>query len=289
MIHVKKSYDTVPAGLTGSTADTWREKLMREGNAHTAENRVHAHASVKAALGELYHNKCAYCESYIVAQADRRVDHHRPKKARIEEGDPHPGYFWLTYEWSNLVLACDTCNGKKSNKFPIAGIRVAAPPPSREDWHPRSATMSDEQPLLLNPEVDNPADHLVFSPDGQISAKGDDQRGRVTIKVCELDREQLTLARKEKVDKLRSRLNRQLLRFIENDSNWLVFQEIIEDIKASGQPESPFSLLGQHINGDPDEFLLAKLSTTFWGTVHTALERFPAPAPAIPPPPLLTG
>lgn len=71
-------------------------------------------------INALFHEKCAYCESRTTANFPLHVEHYRPKAGVTEkrnEDDPkirdvidHPGYFWLAYEWYNLILACANCN-----------------------------------------------------------------------------------------------------------------------------------------------------------------------------------
>jgi hypothetical protein len=151
--------------------------------------------------------RCAYCE--VSLAADRYhgdVEHYRPKAAatdrnwHIRNGKPirgstnrcKPGYYWLAYEWSNLLLACCECNQKKSNFFPIVGGRT-------------SRTLTEgcektETPLLLNPYNDkHPEKHLEFDKLGAVTAAGsgvDQERGRETIEICDLDRD---ILRKERM------------------------------------------------------------------------------------------
>ena len=90
-------------------------------------------------LENVFHFKCAYCESPL--ELDRYygdAEHFRPKGEvtfKDQEGSEscaqcilpdgtsidHPGYFWLAYHWRNLVPACSFCNsGKgKGTQFPI--------------------------------------------------------------------------------------------------------------------------------------------------------------------------
>ncbi|MEO5370108.1 MAG: TIGR02646 family protein [Magnetococcus sp. DMHC-1] len=242
---------------------------MSEGNSHDADNGIYAHASVKEALKLIYGSKCAYCECLIEAQADRRVDHYRPRHAR-DRGDAHPGYYWLTYEWSNLVLTCAACNNKKSNQFPVTGTRVVTPPRDVREWHPDSKRMRGEQPLLLNPEIDLPEEHLQFLPDGRIQALNNSQRGNKTIDICRLDREELDLTRKKLIDDFRDDLKKQLLILIDqynrgfyktphefHEAMILGFKTIVDKIRDAGQPARPFSRVGWYINHDPERFLLA--------------------------------
>src|SRR4051794_41046038 len=60
------------------------------------------------ALGELFHSKCAFCESKVDLRSRGIVDHLRPKWAtrglKAEYAPAH--YWWLAFVWSNLYLAC---------------------------------------------------------------------------------------------------------------------------------------------------------------------------------------
>ena len=60
-------------------------------------------SEIRAALSHETFNKCAYCESLIGAVSYPHVEHIRPKNLHKH----------LTFEWSNLTLACQVCNTKK--------------------------------------------------------------------------------------------------------------------------------------------------------------------------------
>lgn len=143
--------------------------------------------------------RCAYCE--VSLTADRYhgdAEHYRPKAAatdrnwfirngKLIRGSANrckSGYYWLAYEWSNLLLVCFKCNQKKASFFPLVGGRT-------------SRTLSEgcektETPLLLNPYKDkHPEKHLAFDKLGAVTAAGsgtDQERGRETIEICDLDR-----------------------------------------------------------------------------------------------------
>ena len=141
-----------------------------------------------------FHGKCAYCESYLTDFQPGTIDHFRPKKAVIDEKDnqvmikdkdgndlPHPGYFWLAYAWQNLLPTCAYCNEKaKRDRFPVRGKHAVSP-----------KELCDEQPLLINPIVDNPEEHLAIEiSTGLMIHKSN--RGEMSIKILELNiREQL--------------------------------------------------------------------------------------------------
>jgi hypothetical protein len=67
-------------------------------------------------LAEYYFKKCTYCEDYATIY----IEHYRPKGRVIKT--KHGGYYWLCYEWSNLVPTCHECNkigGGKGDQFPV--------------------------------------------------------------------------------------------------------------------------------------------------------------------------
>jgi hypothetical protein len=149
----------------------------------------------KAAYVSLSHGKCVFCEKLIVSTQHGDIDHFRPKDAVSEEdwtdvqfcrdgrSGRHLGYYWLTYEPRNLVLACIACNqigeGKrwgKSARFPVESYRAERP-----------GEEANEAPCLLNPFDDNPADHLSINSAGVYAPLNASERGRATISVLGLN------------------------------------------------------------------------------------------------------
>src|SRR5206468_3497187 len=107
------------------------------------DKTVYGHKSVKDALREAQHGKCAFCESKVDHTAHGDVEHFRPKAGyRQSVGAPleSPGYYWLAYEWSNLFFACPKCNqSHKKNLFPLK-----RPGRRAKSHHHR---LEDEEPL----------------------------------------------------------------------------------------------------------------------------------------------
>ncbi len=162
---------------------------------------------VEDKLALAYKNKCAYCER--ICKAD--IEHYRPKKAVLDDM-AHPGYYWLCYEWTNLIPSCITCNreGAKHNKFPILGARVSTPSMLADGnlnlilSKASSSPLIDEQPYLLHPEVDRPENYFEFEIDSKgegIRIIGIDKlgRGEKTIQICLLNRNEIKLDRVERV------------------------------------------------------------------------------------------
>jgi hypothetical protein len=177
----------------------------------------------------LFHNRCAYCETGMIGFWGD-AEHHRPKgrvSSTNTDGDsivgeavveidgekvaiPHPGYFWLAYNWRNLIPSCQWCNqgGGKVDQYPTDKIHVimkcldAADAAGRQQpiqstkW-PTSYYLapsdldSEEFPLLLNPlnpaSGREPAKHVRFGVRGAITAVEGSTIGTHTIKVLRLD------------------------------------------------------------------------------------------------------
>jgi hypothetical protein len=127
------------------------------------------------AAGPPFYGKCAYCEAPIRDYQHGDVEHFRPKAGVSDEngqpvylldeegqvqvdadGEPveHPGYYWLAYEWTNLLPSCGKCNRTgKHTRFPVEGRHAQRP-----------EEVADEKPLLINPlsdqDDDDPRRHL---------------------------------------------------------------------------------------------------------------------------------
>jgi hypothetical protein len=97
---------------------------------------------VKSALAELFHGKCAYCETSYDASQPMDVEHWRPK-AQVEsvEGKTKPAYYWLAASWENLLPCCIDCNRRRKQVDVLTGeerlSRQGRPVPARRRKHAR--------------------------------------------------------------------------------------------------------------------------------------------------------
>ena len=135
---------------------------------------VYAHDSVKEQMMEDQHRKCAYCEQFKNGDFGC-VEHYRPKGGYdLGYGAPlqQPGYYWLAYDWRNLLFSCSECNTSyKRNHFPLVNENA-------RDIEHRDIT--NEEPAIINPVTTDPGDHIEFSEfiirpkmvDGQESIQG---------------------------------------------------------------------------------------------------------------------
>lgn len=208
---IKVDFD--PAALTGDERAWWDRWAAR------AAKRTEEYAQKRAAgepcefdgsiwsdlksflLDHVFHGKCAYCEQEISSSFFGSGEHFRPKGnvtvpgpagkqvATLADGNPHGGYFWLAYDWRNLVPACDKCNNAKSDQFPVSASHAPSPAPSTDELN------QAEAPLLLYPYRDEPERYLRFGKGGVVVAIDDNPRGAETIRVLDLNRNKLMDAR----------------------------------------------------------------------------------------------
>jgi uncharacterized protein (TIGR02646 family) len=156
------------------------------------DSDIYGAKSVKDALKKAQHGKCAFCESKITHIAYGDVEHYRPKAGYRQRPDGplvRPGYYWLAYEWSNLFFCCSLCNQRfKRNHFPLADDTRRATS-HRDD-------IGTEEPLLIHPELDEPASFLEFDRE-YVRAIDGNQRGEATIEILGLNRQEIVERRRD--------------------------------------------------------------------------------------------
>lgn len=193
MIFVDRATVIEPDILTNNNADINGEKQKAinyfELNIGQSINfSIYKNSAVKTALKNLFKNKCAYCESMVPHISYPHVEHWRPK-AKVKGNPNHKGYYWLASDWDNLLLACSICNGtaNKGNNFPIlTGSNYA---------YRSTDKLVNEQPLLINPCLENPTSHLKYRKSGAI--QGITVKGKNSVKVYGLNRQDLIIERKK--------------------------------------------------------------------------------------------
>jgi uncharacterized protein (TIGR02646 family) len=146
-------------------APTWTLEFAADLATGTTRSRW-GHAEIRAALESETFGKCAYCESRIEAVTWLHVEHIQPKSVAPE----------LVVAWDNLTLACPRCNQYKG------------------------AYHSVEHPLL-NPYVDEPAEHLQFFA-GFVRARHGSSIGELTIRRLRLHRGALAQRRLERIEQV---------------------------------------------------------------------------------------
>jgi len=182
---------------------------------------------VKTALDQLFHRKCAYCETPLIDEFGL-IDHFRPlaNAANLNNQFDSPDHYgWFAYDWSNFMLSCSACNRAKRNLFPVSGTRAMLLCTWLEaDEH--------EKGTLIDPCSDDPGRHLSFDIEGLCFHTS--KRGAVSIEVLDLNRPQLIEFRKAKIDLCLSLLEE--IRHNDGGDISRLNEELL--------PESPYSGVG---------------------------------------------
>ena len=129
-----------------------------------------------------FHGKCGYCESPIGITTSGDIDYFRPRSMYGAEA---------ALDWSNLVYSCSICNRNKGVAFPLSNNA------HRDEHLPYDERVRNEQPILLNPCVDDPSAHLGYEKTGRIV--GLTPRGITTIEKLDLNRPLLVESRKREL------------------------------------------------------------------------------------------
>lgn len=145
------------------------------------DTAIYGSQAVKKRLKAAFHRKCCYCEEFLPPRiAHGHVEHYRPVAFSCQDSvstPTRPGYYWLAYEWDNLLWSCHYCNStKKGNQFPLLD------PATCVRRHGRS--LGRQQPMLIKPDTEDPSVHLDWHKELPVWR---DDRGRVTIEVLGLD------------------------------------------------------------------------------------------------------
>lgn len=189
MRYVDRSAIPIPDTL--GSADGLGAKELIKARAHYAANprpkkafefEAYREPDVKQALRNLFHNKCAYCESFIAGTQPEDVEHYRPKGG-IEGHARHPGYWWLATVWTNLLPSCIDCNRRRGQVMATADMSLEelqaalralqdTDPGGKQNAFPTLDNVwadaevdpeTCEQPALIDPTRTDPMEHLVWS------------------------------------------------------------------------------------------------------------------------------
>lgn len=213
MIHVDRSAIVPPELLEAMDGAGHREREANE-LAKAAGLKLSFAAyqdkAVKTALRQAFGSKCCFCECVFLGTQPGDAEHFRPKGSVVvhnhdrTQHEKKPGYYWLAARWSNLLCSCLDCNRPRTQYEEDGTTRVFG----KRNFFPLERELSrasqpgdevHEQPLLLDPCVDQPEEHLEFTDDGRIRPKliggAVSARGEATIYYCGLRRADLLAAR----------------------------------------------------------------------------------------------
>ncbi|WP_422860654.1 AAA family ATPase [Flagellimonas sp. S174] len=198
---IKIQIQKEPDFLSSQTVELAKEKMLEF---FTSKNRSQKRYSwpfnkeidheLKTYLHNIFYGKCGYCEIRIISPKLGTVDRYRPNNGVRDKKEYHQDlYWWLAFEWNNLVYSCKDCNQYKGNYFPVKTERV----------HNREDNLSIENTLLLNPYLDEPNEHFGYNIHGAQSKREPyllyplTEKGNQTIELLRLNRTNLIEGRKK--------------------------------------------------------------------------------------------
>jgi hypothetical protein len=235
--------------------------------------RLYKRKSIKTeyffSKGPPFYGKCAYCDSYIPDFQRGDVEHFRPKGGVTDENDnpvlvpdangvlaAHPGYYWLAYDWRNLLPSCTICNQPttvgeqkigKHNRFPVIGQHART-----------SEEVEHEQPLLINPASGDPEDdperHLAIDIDTGLLI-GLTERGKTCIEVFGLNiRDQLVDGRRSRCSAARDLLIKVIYKSAQSE-------EAKKELIAMRSGERSYTMAARAVLAGLRPFLAPELSS----------------------------
>lgn len=198
MLHIKRPLAPPEFELHAKKESSEASEFFRSGasSQRRFDFKIPRIPLVRQALSEVFHSKCAFCETPLGASSEADVDYFRPRRGAVgldgKASEHH--YWWLAQSWTNLYWSCPYCNRSKANRFPVKGKRAEI----GED-------PAAEEALLLDPCVDVPSEHLVFGASGEVASRT--ERGRITIEIFGLNRLGLVAARRDALRYMRDALD----------------------------------------------------------------------------------
>ena len=134
-------------------------------NSSDVDRKIYRAADVRAQLMADQGRKCAYCECRV-RESYNDVEHYRPKNI----------YYWLGHKWDNLLYACEECNRTyKKAEFPLRDE-------TKKDL--ANQNISQEEPLIVNPVVEDPSKHIKFNRHMAIHIT---DKGKYTVELFKLN------------------------------------------------------------------------------------------------------
>ena len=215
---------------------------------------------------DAFHGKCAYCEAKFILDQSGAIDHFRPKGAVLDlncqpvsldgDGGIHPGYYWLAYDWHNLLPVCNKCNTMMKNRDGKLTGKGARFPVKGSHWAGHPGEETQEEPLLLHPIFDHPEEYLGFDENtGIIYARDNNEKGKTCIELFDLNREGLPEKRYKIYTSIRARLQEGFAAAC--FSAWDVYQADLQFISDHELGKEEYAMAGRKALKDRPELLQA--------------------------------
>jgi uncharacterized protein (TIGR02646 family) len=167
MVHTPRTLPPPPQLVKHGKRWTARFQAALNSTSQSDWATAHAKRVLRAALRDLAHGKCVYCESALEVTSYLEIDHYVAKTTRRD----------IAFEWTNLLPACRLCNNAKGEQ--------------------------DHQGVLLKPDADDPEPFFWSHPDtGKLEPhpnldEAQSHRANESIRLCDLQRPALCTKRVE--------------------------------------------------------------------------------------------
>jgi len=243
------------AWIDEANAETRKNlSLMRRNRRITYKAKLYK--KMRQVIFDGFYGKCAYCEAKFILTETGDVEHYRPKGAITDELDqrimitgrgkrrkPHPGYYWLAYDWKNLLPSCSLCNRPSR---PRGGLRIGKgtrfpvlPSSTLKYGHARGPDdLAKELPVFIHPVLEDPHKHIRFDAEtGLLIDKT--PRGKLCIDLLGLNREGLAKERRKIYLFVRGLIKTSMQQIRDRDLKSLADQlDIIERYKQGSESYS---------------------------------------------------
>jgi len=262
MIQSFRNYAHAPALFQSAEVQEEIENLLSQGDVGHLRLDILMRDEVLGPLLEAFHGKCAITEERLSLTGSRAfVAHYRP-----------PGmYYWLSYEWSNLLPVSEEFVLYQKEYFPLLerGSRVTYPSQDRSGWRADHPTLLEEKALLLHPELDDPMQFMTYRPDGQIAPRGRSLRAEETITTYKLNHGRAIVARQHTLRRVRRLFAECTREFLQNhpkgfrDAPLLLeyFEKPLGTLVQWAKPEEEFASLGRTALAQFEEFIIPWTAT----------------------------
>lgn len=291
MRNVSRSNIVVPAELSSNDCQSHLNAIIAAPDQENVSpdlykgKRINANGTVdftvRDSLKIIYKNKCAYCEKL---SHKPKIDHHRPKGKVVGAGNQNNGYYWLCYEWTNLLPSCTDCNSieAKSSRYPINGNRNNTHPTHGNPPVTNSTAFiydsvfnATELPLLLHPEYCIPENNFNFDKQGKII--GITPEGLQTVEVLKLDNPDLNGWRRKIYEDMLADLQGVVRKYFranpisENNFDELIFDWTEKLVKQANDETLEYTLFRKFILKNINIFFISELDPVFQTLVQSKI------------------
>lgn len=236
--------EAITEELRAATSEVARKSILDRNEGFWRDERI------RSWLLKQFANKCWYSEAED-SVSSIHVDHFRPKgRVANLDGTTEDGYWWLSFNFKNYVIAGQLLNVKKKDLFPVLdGEQRAAPNCAEHQLRMEGAVLIDpltNQTRLISYDRDD--DGCIAVMAGGIECETDRFRAEKTIEI-------LGLNRLDRLNQKRGKTWDDCLTIINDYKGatahgaqaliWLMREMAVENLKKKIRYEAEFSSVAQ--------------------------------------------